>query len=54
MYQLDSAGSIACELQLKPHLETGNYTLRAYTLWMLNFRDYVFLQKYTSWAWTGK
>ncbi|MBO9564927.1 MAG: hypothetical protein J7621_19280 [Niastella sp.] len=42
MYQLDSAGSTACELQLKPDLITGNYTLRAYTLWMLNFRDYIF------------
>lgn len=42
MYQLDSAGSVACDIQLKPDLVTGNYTLRAYTLWMLNFRDYIF------------
>lgn len=42
MYQLDSAASIACELLLKPDLVTGNYKLRAYTLWMQNFREYVF------------
>ncbi|MDF2192803.1 MG2 domain-containing protein [Paraflavitalea sp. CAU 1676] len=42
MYHLDSAGSVSCEMQLKPDLVTGNYSVRAYTLWMLNFRDYIF------------
>lgn len=42
MYKLDSSGASAFDLQLKNDLVTGNYNLRAYTLWMLNFPDFVF------------
>jgi hypothetical protein len=42
MYKLDSSGAIAFDLQLKNDLITGNYNLRAYTLWMLNFPDFIF------------
>jgi hypothetical protein len=42
MYKLDSSGAISFDMQLKSELITGNYTIRAYTLWMLNFPEFVF------------
>jgi hypothetical protein len=37
MYQLDSMGSSAASIDLPFTVKQGNYTIRAYTLWMLNY-----------------
>lgn len=42
MYQLDSLGSTAADLQLPDDLKSGNYSINAYTLWMLNFPDFIY------------
>lgn len=42
LYQLDSLASAAGVIDLDKQLRSGNYQLSAYTLWMLNFPDYVF------------
>ncbi|OQP65596.1 MG2 domain-containing protein [Niastella populi] len=42
MYKLDSLGSTPADLELPAQIESGNYTLNAYTLWMLNFPQFVY------------
>jgi len=42
-----SKGTAGGSMYLKPELAPGNYYLRTYTLWMLNFPDFVTEQKIT-------
>lgn len=42
MYLLDSLSSTGADFELPESLATGTYSLNAYTLWMLNFPDYIF------------
>src|SRR5882724_11821383 len=42
MYRLDSLGSTAADIDIPTGAGSGNYTVNAYTLWMLNFPGYVF------------
>ncbi|HSC40285.1 MAG TPA: MG2 domain-containing protein, partial [Chitinophagaceae bacterium] len=42
MYRLDSMGSTAADIDIPSNAVTGNYTLNAYTLWMLNFPEYIY------------
>ena len=42
MYQLDSLSSTAADFEILSSLPTGNYSINAYTLWMLNFPEYVY------------
>src|SRR5882757_1853376 len=42
MYRLDSLGSTAADIDIPASAQTGNYTINAYTLWMLNFPVYVY------------
>lgn len=42
MYRLDSLGSTAADMTIPSNLASGNYSLNAYTLWMLNFPEFVF------------
>lgn len=41
MLQLDSLGSTGAEFDISNKIQTGNYSLNAYTLWMLNFPQFV-------------
>jgi len=41
MYKLDSLSSTSCDLDLPATIKTGNYTINAYTLWMLNFPGFI-------------
>jgi hypothetical protein len=41
MYKLDSLSSTPCDLDLPVTIKTGNYTINAYTLWMLNFPEFI-------------
>ena len=42
MYSLDSSSSANGVLDLNRNLKSGNYILSAYTLWMLNYPQFVF------------
>lgn len=42
MYQLDSLGSSAVNFSIPGNVLSGNYSVNAYTLWMLNFPDFIF------------
>jgi hypothetical protein len=42
MYRLDSLGSTPADVELPEQIKSGNYTLNAYTLWMLNFPQFVY------------
>lgn len=42
MYRLDSLGSTPADIDLPSNTPSGNYSVNAYTLWMLNFPEYVF------------
>ncbi|HEX6915818.1 MAG TPA: MG2 domain-containing protein, partial [Chitinophagaceae bacterium] len=42
MYKLDSMASTPADFVIPYDLKSGNYRINAYTLWMLNFPDYVF------------
>lgn len=42
MYKLDSLGSTPADIDLPEQIKSGNYTLNAYTLWMLNFPQFVY------------
>lgn len=42
MYLLDSVSSAGADFDLPASMPSGTYSLNAYTLWMLNFPDYVF------------
>jgi hypothetical protein len=42
MYRLDSLGSTPADMDIPANSPAGNYTVNAYTLWMLNFPEYVF------------
>ena len=42
MYLLDSLSSTGADFDLPPSMLSGTYSLNAYTLWMLNFPNYVF------------
>ncbi len=42
MYKLDSLGSTPADFEIPQSLSTGTYAINAYTLWMLNFPDYIF------------
>ncbi len=37
MYRLDSMSSTACDITLPQNIAAGNYRLRGYSLWMMNF-----------------
>ena len=42
MYRLDSTGSTPADLEIPATVPSGNYVVNAYTLWMLNFPDYIY------------
>jgi hypothetical protein len=42
MYRLDSLASTPADMEVPPQLKSGNYTLNAYTLWMLNFPQFIY------------
>jgi len=42
MYKLDSMGSTPADVDLPESLPGGNYSVNAYTLWMLNFPQFVY------------
>lgn len=42
MYKLDSLSSTPADFDLPTTFKTGNYSINAYTLWMLNFPEFVF------------
>ena len=42
MFQLDSLGSTAADFELPLEIKSGNYSINAYTLWMLNFPEFIF------------
>ena len=42
MYKLDSLSSTPADFELDANLLSGNYTINAYTLWMLNFPGFIF------------
>jgi hypothetical protein len=42
MYKLDSLSSTAADFSIPAEIITGNYSINAYTLWMLNFPQYLF------------
>ncbi|MCE3281499.1 MAG: hypothetical protein K0Q66_236, partial [Chitinophagaceae bacterium] len=42
MYRLDSLGSTPADLELPANVTSGTYALNAYTLWMLNFPEFIF------------
>ncbi|MBP6025247.1 MG2 domain-containing protein [Ferruginibacter sp.] len=42
MYQLDSLGSTGATFTIPEKTVTGNYSINAYTLWMLNFPEFIF------------
>lgn len=42
MVQLDSLGSTAVDFDLPSNIKSGNYAINAYTLWMLNFPEFIF------------
>jgi len=42
MYRLDSMGSTAADLDMPADIKTGQYAINAYTLWMLNFPEFIF------------
>lgn len=46
MYRLDSLGSWHGHIDISRKWKSGNYTLRAYTAWMLNQPDYIFQQSF--------
>ncbi|MEO5946664.1 MAG: MG2 domain-containing protein [Chitinophagaceae bacterium] len=41
MYQLDSLGSTAVNFSIPGNFLSGNYSVNAYTLWMLNFPEFI-------------
>jgi hypothetical protein len=41
MYQLDSLGATAADFEIPANLPAGNYSLNGYTLWMLNFPEFI-------------
>ena len=42
MYRLDSLGSTPADIEIPAQIKSGNYTINAYTLWMLNFPQFVY------------
>ncbi|NOT90830.1 MG2 domain-containing protein [Ferruginibacter sp.] len=42
MYQLDSLSSTSATFNITEKTATGNYSINAYTLWMLNFPELIF------------
>ena len=42
MYKLDDLGSTAADMEITSGIKSGNYTINAYTLWMLNFPQFVY------------
>lgn len=46
MYRLDSLGAWHGHLDVSRKWKSGNYTLRAYTAWMLNQPEYIFQQPF--------
>jgi hypothetical protein len=42
MYRLDSTGSTPADIDLPNGLKSGTYSINAYTLWMLNFPQFVY------------
>ena len=46
MYRLDSLGSFYGQIDIPRKWNSGNYTLRGYTAWMLNQPDYIFHQPF--------
>jgi hypothetical protein len=41
MYELDSLGTASGYLEIPAELSSGNYLIRSYTLWMLNYPSFV-------------
>jgi hypothetical protein len=41
MYQLDSLGSSSGYIELPSDMKSGNYSVRCYTLWMLNYPSFI-------------
>jgi hypothetical protein len=44
MYKLDSLSSTPANIDLPENMASGNYSINAYTLWMLNFPGFVYRQ----------
>lgn len=42
MFKIDSSGTVNTGIEISKKLTTGNYSLNAYTLWMLNYPSYIF------------
>ncbi|ANE49146.1 MG2 domain-containing protein [Flavisolibacter tropicus] len=42
MYQLDKLSSTGADFDVPESILTGTYSINAYTLWMLNFPEYIF------------
>lgn len=42
MYQLDTLSSTAADFDLPLNIKSGNYAINAYSLWMLNFPEFVY------------
>ncbi|RYY48499.1 MAG: hypothetical protein EOO06_10080 [Chitinophagaceae bacterium] len=42
MYRLDSLGSTGADFELSKDIPSGTYAINAYTMWMLNFPDFLF------------
>lgn len=42
MYQLDSLSSTAADFDLPVNIKSGNYAINAYSLWMLNFPEFIY------------
>lgn len=42
MYKLDSLGSTPADMDMPYDIKSGRYSVNAYTLWMLNFPEFVF------------
>jgi MG2 domain len=42
MYKLDSLSSANANMMLPTDIKSGNYSINAYTLWMLNFPEFIF------------
>lgn len=42
MYKMDSLGTATADIELPLSIEEGYYEVRAYTLWMLNYPDFIY------------
>ena len=42
MYKLDSLSSTQADIEISTELSSGNYSINAYTLWMLNYPSFIY------------